>query len=86
MSPYRRRRSAATDAALEQLADALEEWRTKSEELTHELVRQIAECLEAGATWGEVGTELRMTKQGARAHWGRYVEQVRREALASKAP
>lgn len=66
---YRRRTPDAAAQSLEVLVDDLERYREESRRLTRELGESIAECIRRGATWGEVGDVLGMTKQAARAHW-----------------
>ncbi len=84
MSPYRRKVPAEAAAELERLAAALEDYRRRSAELAHELAEQIHTCLHAGATWGEVGERLGMTKQGAREHWGHYIQGMMDERSVSR--
>jgi hypothetical protein len=79
MSPYRRATPAAAQEALDDLALALEVYLRKTTETARELLVSIRACLDAGATWGEVGERLGMTKQGARAHWGPYLHRMEAE-------
>lgn len=76
MSPYRRRLSSATSTELERLTAALVRYQKATDELTRTLAAQILACRQAGATWGEVGERLGMTKQGARAHWDGYLRET----------
>lgn len=73
MSAYARRRPAGATQSLVNLNEALAVWYRRNEEATAELAAQIGACRRAGATWGEVGARLGMTKQGARQHWSRYL-------------
>lgn len=66
---YRRRTPSAAAQSLEVLVGDLEHYREESRRLTRELGESIAACIRSGATWGEVGEVLGMTKQAARAHW-----------------
>lgn len=66
---YRRTTPAAAAQSLEVLVDDLEHYREESRRLTRELGESIASCVRRGATWGEIGEVLGMTKQAARAHW-----------------
>ena len=86
MSPYRRKTPPEATEALDELAVVLEHYRLCSAELAHELAEQIHACLHAGATWGEVGERLGMTKQGARDHWGPYIRGMMDERLTSSKP
>jgi hypothetical protein len=76
MSPYRRRLPVDAAAQLERLTTAMDRYREESDALTRRLGQQILACREAGATWGEIGERLGMTKQGARAHWDSYLQQT----------
>jgi len=86
MSPYRRQTPPEATETLDQLSVVLEHFRLRSAELTRELAEQIYACLHAGATWGEVGERLGMTKQGARDHWGHYVQGMMDERITSAKP
>ena len=86
MSPYRRKTPPEATQALDQLNEVLEHYRRRSAELARELAEQIHACLHAGATWGEVGERLGMTKQGARDHWGPYIQGMMDERIISSAP
>jgi hypothetical protein len=86
MSPYRRHPPPEATEALDQLDVVLEHYRRRSAELARELAEQIHACLHAGATWGEVGERLGMTKQGARDHWGPYIQGMMDERVTSAAP
>lgn len=78
MSPYRRSVPVEAAAELELLDGALVEYRRLSEQAARALADQIGACLDVGATWGEVGARLGMSKQGARAHWQATVNGVKR--------
>jgi hypothetical protein len=69
MAPYRRSTPDAAHARLAGLTDALESYRRARKQLSDGLAAEIRACLEAGATWGEIGERLGTTKQGARARW-----------------
>jgi hypothetical protein len=86
MSPYRRKTPPEATQALDQLNEVLDHFRRRSAELARELAEQIHACLHAGATWGEVGERLGMTKQGARDHWGPYIQGMMDERITSSAP
>lgn len=86
MSPYRRKTPPEAAQALDQLNEVLEHYRRRSAELARELAEQIHACLHAGATWGEVGERIGMTKQGARDHWGPYIQGMMDERITSSAP
>lgn len=75
MSPYRRKTPAEAEAALGRLDEALEVYRTQTERVAREFAAAVCECIVLGATWGEVGEHLGMSKQAARAHWAPYLEQ-----------
>jgi hypothetical protein len=74
MSPYKRHTPAEAVAALDQLGVALEEYRRRSDEIARDLAEAVHVALHAGATWGEVGARLDMSKQAARQHWGSYIQ------------
>jgi len=75
MSPYRRNTPPEAETALERLAAALQVYRSESERLAVEFAEAVGACIDAGATWGEVGQQIGITKQAARAHWAPYLEQ-----------
>jgi hypothetical protein len=79
MSAYRRRTPDEAQSALDQLALSQAEYLRKTTETARELLLAIRACLDAGATWGEVGERLGMTKQGARSHWGPYLHRMEAE-------
>jgi hypothetical protein len=56
MSPYRRHTSLEANLALSRLRVTLTAYRAENERLAAELGKAVADCLEARATWGEVGT------------------------------
>ena len=76
MSPYQRHTPAEAQAALDELTLAKAEYLRRTTETAAGLLIAIKTCLDSGATWGEVGKRLGMTKQGARAHWGPYLDQM----------
>jgi cytochrome c-type biogenesis protein CcmH/NrfG len=73
MSPYARKTPPFATAALEGLDGALELYRARTDQLARDFADAVCACIEAGATWGEVGKRLGMSKQAARAHWGPYL-------------
>jgi predicted ArsR family transcriptional regulator len=86
MSPYKRATPPEAQATLDELTLALAEYLRKTTETARDLLLAIRACLDAGATWGEVGKRLGLTKQGARAHWGPYLDQLlAEEARAQRA-
>lgn len=74
MCPYRRHTPPEAETALERLAAALQVYRSESERLAVEFAEAVRACIDAGATWGEVGQQIGITKQAARAHWAPYLE------------
>jgi hypothetical protein len=76
MSPYKRHTPPEADAALDELTLAKAEYLRRTIEIAGDLLLAIRGCLDAGATWGEVGDRLGMSKQGARAHWGPHLDQL----------
>jgi hypothetical protein len=76
MSPYQRHTPAEAEAALQELTLALAEYLRRTAETAAGLLTAIRACLDSGATWGEVGKRLGMSKQAARAHWGPYLDQM----------
>jgi hypothetical protein len=91
MSPYKRHTPPEAEAALQELNLALAEYLRRTAETAAGLLTAIKACLDSGATWGEVGKQLGMSKQAARAHWGPYLDQMlaeqsRHERDADAAP
>lgn len=76
MSPYIRRTPADAETALVRLGEELELYRARTEQLAREFAGAVCACIEAGATWGEVGRQLGMSKQAARAHWAPYLAEL----------
>lgn len=76
MSPYVRKTPANAEASLERLGEALELYRAQTEQLARDFAGAVCACIEAGATWGEVGKQLGMSKQAARAHWAPYLAEL----------
>ena len=76
MSPYQRHTPPEAQAALDGLTLELAEYLRRTTETARDLLTAIKACLDSGATWGEVGQRLGMSKQGARAHWGPYLDQM----------
>jgi len=76
MSPYKRRTPPGAETALDELTLAKAEYLRRTIEIAGDLLLAIRACLDAGATWGEVGDRLGMSKQGARAHWGPHLDQL----------
>ena len=74
MSPYRRQLPAEAASTLDQLSGAVEVYRAETQRLADQLAVAVVACIEAGATWGEVGRRLGISKQAARAHWARYLD------------
>jgi hypothetical protein len=73
MSPYRRHTPGPAVPALNRLTTALETYRSESQRIADQLAIAVCDCINAGATWSEVGQRLEITKQAARAHWGPYL-------------
>src|ERR1022692_263701 len=69
MNAYRRHTPPGAEAELARLDAALEQYRRRTQEIAREFAVAVGACIEAGATWGEVGERIGMTKQGARDHW-----------------
>jgi hypothetical protein len=91
MSPYQRHTPAEAQVALDELTLARAEYLRRTSQTARDLLIAIKSCLDSGATWGEVGRQLGMSKQAARAHWGPYLdqmiaEQARKERAADAAP
>ena len=91
MSPYKRHTPPQAEAALQELTLALAEYLRRTAEIAGDLLSAIRACLDSGATWGEVGKRLGMSKQAARAHWGPYLDQMvaeeaRKERAAGAGP
>lgn len=86
MSPYQRHTPAEAQAALDELTLAKAEYLRRTTETARDLLIAIRACLDSGATWGEVGRRLDMTKQGARAHWGPYLDQMIAEQARKEPP
>jgi hypothetical protein len=87
MSPYQRHTPSGAQAALDELTLAKAEYLRRTTETARDLLLAIKACLDSGATWGEVGRRLGMTKQGARAHWGPYLDEMLAEqARKERAP
>jgi hypothetical protein len=76
MSPYQRHTPPDAEAALDELTLAKAEYLRRTFEIAGDLLMAIRACLDAGATWGEVGKRLGMSKQAARAHWGPHLDQM----------
>ena len=76
MNAYRRHTPPAAERELARLEAALELYRRRTEEIARDLGAAVGACIEAGATWGEVGRRLGMTKQGAREHWAGFVSEL----------
>ena len=90
MSPYQRHTPPEAEAALDDLVLAKAEYLRRTVEIAQDLLVAIRACLDAGATWGEVGKKLGMSKQAARAHWSPHLDQMvaeeRRQARAAGRP
>jgi hypothetical protein len=90
MSPYKRHTPPEAGAALDELTLAMAEYLRRTAETARDLLLAIRACLDSGATWGEVGTRLGISKQAARAHWGPYLDQLiaeeGRRAVAGDVP
>src|ERR1022692_2883083 len=76
MNAYRRHTPPAAEAELARLDVALEHYRHRTQEIAREFAVAVGACIEAGATWGEVGERLGMTKQGARDHWAGFIKEI----------
>lgn len=76
MNAYRRHTPPVAERELARLEAALELYRRRTEEIGRDLGVAVGACIEAGATWGEVGRRLGMTKQGAREHWASFVSEL----------
>jgi|ERR1022692_666046 cytochrome c-type biogenesis protein CcmH/NrfG len=76
MNAYRRHTPPAAEAELARLDVALEHYRHRTQEIAREFAVAVGACIEAGATWGEVGERLGMTKQGARDHWASLIREI----------
>jgi predicted ArsR family transcriptional regulator len=76
MSPYKRHTPPEAEAALSELTLAHAEYLRRTIETARDLLLAIQACLDSGATWGEVGKRLGISKQAARAHWGPYLDQL----------
>ena len=76
MNAYRRHTPPAAEAELARLDAALEHYRRRTDEIAREFAVAVGACIEAGATWGEVGERLGMTKQGARDHWAGLIREM----------
>ena len=76
MNAYRRHTPPGAEAELARLDTALEHYRRRSDEIAREFAVAVGACIEAGATWGEVGERLGMTKQGARDHWAGLIREM----------
>ncbi|HUA31376.1 MAG TPA: hypothetical protein VMC03_21010 [Streptosporangiaceae bacterium] len=76
MSPYKRRTPPEAQAALDKLTLAKAAYLRRTIEIARDLLLAIRDCLDCGATWGEVGDRLGMSKQGARAHWGPHLDRL----------
>jgi cytochrome c-type biogenesis protein CcmH/NrfG len=76
MNAYRRHTPPAAEAELARLDAALEHYRHRTQEIAREFAVAVGACIEAGATWGEVGERIGMTKQGARDHWTSFIKEM----------
>jgi hypothetical protein len=76
MSPYKRHTPPEAEAALGELTLAMADYLRRTSETARDLLLAIRTCLDSGATWGEVGNRLGISKQAARAHWGPYLDQL----------
>jgi hypothetical protein len=87
MSPYQRHTPPEAEAALGELTLAMAEYLRRTTETARDLLIAIRACLDSGATWGEVGQRLGISKQAARAHWGPYLDQmIAEERQAARDP
>ena len=75
MNAYRRHTPPGAAAELARLDAALEHYRHRTQEIAREFAVAVGACIEAGATWGEVGERIGMTKQGARDHWAGFIRE-----------
>lgn len=76
MNAYRRYTPPGAVAELVRLDAALEHYRRRTDEIAREFAVAVGACIEAGATWGEVGQRIGMTKQGARDHWAGLIREM----------
>jgi cytochrome c-type biogenesis protein CcmH/NrfG len=76
MNAYRRHTPPGAAAELARLDAALEHYRHRTQEIAREFAVAVGACIEAGATWGEVGERIGMTKQGARDHWAGLIREM----------
>lgn len=76
MNAYRRHTPPGAEAELARLDAALEHYRHRTQEIAREFAVAVGACIEAGATWGEVGERIGMTKQGARDHWAGFTREM----------
>ena len=60
---------------LTRLAAAMVRYENGLRALNHELADEVMACRRAGATWGEIGEHLGMTKQAAQKRWGRQAQE-----------
>jgi hypothetical protein len=86
MNAYRRHTPPAAERELARLEAALELYRRRTEEIGRDLGVAVGACIKAGATWGEVGRRLGMTKQGAREHWAGFVTELPAGETAGQPP
>jgi hypothetical protein len=76
MNAYRRHTPPSAEAELARLDAALERYRRRTGEIAREFAVAVGACIDAGATWGEVGERIGMTKQGARDHWASLIREM----------
>jgi hypothetical protein len=86
MSPFRRKTPDRAAVALKQLTEAVDTYRAETERIARELAMAACRCVEAGATWREVGERLGISKQAARAHWAPFLEEFRRSSRNDLVP
>lgn len=69
-APTSRREHSGVTGPLTRLTAAMARLETGLRALNRELADEVMACRRAGATWGEIGERLGMTKQAAQKRWG----------------
>lgn len=72
--PTSRQEHSGVTGPLARLTAASARYETGLRALSRELADEVMACRRAGATWGEIGERLGMTKQAAQKRWGRHVQ------------
>ncbi|MEU8819486.1 hypothetical protein [Actinoplanes sp. NPDC048796] len=68
--PSPRRRASTATTPLARLTAASARYEIALDRLNRELADEVRACRRAGATWGEIGGCLGVTKQAAQKRWG----------------